>query len=145
MLATLATGRIGIAAMAVGAAPGAFEIALAHAQQRQQFGEPIIEYQGVSFPLADMATEIEHARTFLHKVCWLVASGRPFRKEAAMAKLYSSEVAARATDAAVQVLGGYGLMAENDVERLYRDARLLRIGEGTSEIQRLVIGRQLRK
>lgn len=143
MLQTLDTGRLGIAAMALGAAQGAFEAALSYARERHQFGRPIGSFQGVSFQLADMATEIDHARTYLYRAAWLVDRGRPFRKEAAMAKLFCTEVSGRVTDAAVQIHGGYGLLKDSPVERFYRDHRILRIGEGTSEIQRIVIGRAL--
>ena len=143
MLETLDTGRLGIAAMGLGAAQGAFEAALAYAKERRQFGRPIGSFQGVSFPVADMAMKIDHARTYLYRAAWLKDSGREFRTEAAMAKLYCTELAAEATDAAVQIHGGYGLMKSSAVERFYRDQRILRIGEGTSEIQRIVISRAL--
>ena len=143
MLETLDTGRLGIAAMGLGAAQGAFEAALAYAKERKQFGRPIGSFQGVSFQLADMAMEIDHARTYLYRAAWLKDSGRGFRTEAAMAKLYCTELAGEVTDAAVQVHGGYGLMKDSPVERFYRDHRILRIGEGTSEIQRVVISRSL--
>ncbi len=143
MLETLDTGRLGIAAMGLGAAQGAFEAALAYAKERKQFGRPIGSFQGISFQLADMAVKIDHARTYLYRAAWLKDSGREFRTEAAMAKLYCTEVAGEVTDAAVQVFGGYGLMKDSPVERFYRDHRILRIGEGTSEIQRVVIGRAL--
>ncbi len=143
MLKTLDGGRLSIAAMGLGAAQGAFDLALAYAQERKQFGKPISKFQAVAFKLADMATEIEAARWLLYRACWLKDQGRPFEKEAAMAKLYCSEVARRAVHAAVQIHGGYGLMKEYDVERLYRDQRLLEIGEGTSEIQRIVISRRI--
>ncbi|MFA6317427.1 MAG: acyl-CoA dehydrogenase family protein [Elusimicrobiota bacterium] len=143
MLKTLDSGRLSIAAMGLGCAQGAFEAALAYAKQRQQFGKPICKFQAVAFKLADMAVEIEHARWFLYRACWLRDAGLPFSKESAMAKLYCSEVARRVTDEAVQIHGGYGLMKEFDVERFYRDQRLLQIGEGTSEIQRLVISRSI--
>ncbi|HBL18728.1 MAG: acyl-CoA dehydrogenase [Elusimicrobia bacterium GWA2_69_24] len=143
MLKTLDSGRLSIAAMGLGCAQGAYEAALKYAQQREQFGQPISKFQAVSFKLADMATEIEHARTFLYRACWLRDTGQPFSKEGAMAKLYCSEVAQRVANEAVQIHGGYGLMKEFDVERFYRDQRLLQIGEGTSEIQRLVISRAI--
>lgn len=143
MLQTLDRGKIGIAAMGVGAAQGAFEAALAYANERKQFGQNISRFQAVAFKLADMATEIELARTMLYRVAWLADQGRTMTKEAAMAKLYASEVARRVTDEAVQIHGGYGLMKEYGVERFYRDQRLLQIGEGTSEIQRLIISRQI--
>jgi alkylation response protein AidB-like acyl-CoA dehydrogenase len=143
MLKTLDSGRLSIAAMGLGCAQGAYETALKYAQQREQFGQPIAKFQAVSFKLADMATEIEHARTFLYRACWLRDTGQPFSKEGAMAKLYCSEVAQRVANEAVQIHGGYGLMKEFAVERFYRDQRLLQIGEGTSEIQRLVISRAI--
>ncbi|MBT8203408.1 MAG: acyl-CoA dehydrogenase family protein [Acidimicrobiia bacterium] len=143
MLETLDTGRLGIAAMGLGAAQGAFELALDYAKHRTQFGHPIGSFQGISFQIADMAMEIDHARTYLYRAARLKDAGREFRTEAAMAKLYCTEVAGRVTDAAVQIHGGYGLMKDSPVERFYRDHRILRIGEGTSEIQRLVIARAL--
>jgi len=143
MLQTLDSGRLAIAAMGLGCAQGAFETALAYAKERKQFGRPISTFQGISFKLADMATEVEHARALLYRACWLKDSGRSFAREAAMAKLYCSEAANRCVDRGVQVMGGYGLMKEYDMERYYRDQRLLEIGEGTSEIQRLVIARHL--
>ncbi|MFC1679136.1 acyl-CoA dehydrogenase family protein [Elusimicrobiota bacterium] len=141
MLKTLDSGRLSIAAMGLGCAQGAYEAALEYAKQREQFGKPIIKFQTTSFKLADMAMKIEHARTFLYKACWLRDTGQPFGKESAMAKLYCSEVAQQVANEAVQIHGGYGLMKEFDVERFYRDQRLLQIGEGTSEIQRMVIAR----
>lgn len=143
MLETLDAGRLGIAAMGLGAAQGAFELALDYAKHRTQFGHPIGSFQGVSFQIADMAMEIDHARTYLYRAARLRDAGREFRTEAAMAKLYCTEVAGRVTDAAVQIHGGYGLMKDSPVERFYRDHRILRIGEGTSEIQRVVIARSL--
>jgi short/branched chain acyl-CoA dehydrogenase len=143
MLATLDRGKIGIAAMGVGCAQGAYEKALAYANERKQFGQAISRFQTIAFALADMHMKIEMARLYLYKVCAMADAGVPFTKEAAMAKLYSSEVAGEVTDMAVQIHGGYGLMAEYDVERFWRDHRLLRIGEGTSEIQRLIISRAI--
>jgi alkylation response protein AidB-like acyl-CoA dehydrogenase len=143
MLAALDYGRLGIAAMGLGAAQGAFELALAYAKERKQFGQAISKFQGISFKLADMATEIEHARVFLYHAAKMRDAGLPYTKEAAMAKLYCTEVAGRVTDAAIQIHGGYGLMKEYDVERFWRDQRILQIGEGTSEVQRIVISRQL--
>lgn len=143
MLETLDSGRIGIAAMGLGAAQGAYEAALAYAKERKQFGKRIGKFQGVAFPLADMATRIEAARAFLYRVAWLRDSDKPFRKEAAMAKLLCTELASDVTDAAIQIHGGYGLMKETGIERFWRDQRILRIGEGTSEIQRIVISREL--
>jgi alkylation response protein AidB-like acyl-CoA dehydrogenase len=141
MLSTLDRGRLSIAAMGLGGAQGAFEMALAYANDRKQFGKSISKFQAIAFKLADMATEIEAARFLLYRACWICQEGRPFKKEAAMAKLYCSEVMSRAVDQAVQIHGGYGLMKEYHIERFYRDQKLLEIGEGTSEIQRLVISR----
>ncbi|MDX2094479.1 MAG: acyl-CoA dehydrogenase family protein [Alphaproteobacteria bacterium] len=141
MLATLDRGKLGIAAMGVGCAQGAYEKALAYAKERRQFNQPIARFQSIAFALADMHMKIELARTYLYKACWLADTGKPFTKEAAMAKLYSSEIAGEVSDMAVQIHGGYGLMEEYDVARFWRDHRLLRIGEGTSEIQRLIISR----
>jgi alkylation response protein AidB-like acyl-CoA dehydrogenase len=141
MLSTLDSGRLSIAAMGLGAAQGAYELALAYAKERKQFGKPIASFQAISFKLADMAMKIELARNLLYKACWLKDNVRAYGKEAAMSKLYCSEIAREVADEAVQIHGGYGLMKEYDVERFYRDQRLLQIGEGTSEIQRLVISR----
>jgi short/branched chain acyl-CoA dehydrogenase len=143
MLETLDNGRLAIAAMGVGGAQGAFEAALKYARERKQFGRPIGEFQITAFKLADMATEIEAARNLLYKACWLKDGKKPFGKEAAMAKLYASEVMKRVAHEAVQIYGGYGLMEEYPVAKFYRDQRLLEIGEGTSEMQRLVISRKL--
>ena len=143
MLTALDYGRLGIAAMGLGAAQGAYELALAYAKDRKQFGQAISKFQAISFKLADMATEIEHARVFLYNAAIMRDKGLPYTKEAAMAKLYCTEVAGRVTDAAIQIHGGYGLMKEYDVERFWRDQRILQIGEGTSEVQRIVISRQL--
>jgi short/branched chain acyl-CoA dehydrogenase len=141
MLQTLDGGRLSIAAMGLGGAVGAYELALKYARTRRQFDQPISKFQAVAFKLADCATEIECGRNLLYKACWLRDQGRPFAKEAAMAKLYCSELMGRVVDHAVQIHGGYGLMKEYAVERFYRDHKLLEIGEGTSEIQRLVISR----
>ena len=143
MLSTLDGGRLSIGAMGLGCAQGAFDLALAYSQERQQFGKPICKFQAVAFKLADMAMEIELARNLMYKAGWLRDSQRPFAREAAMAKLYCSELARRVSNHAVQIHGGYGLMKEYDVERFYRDAKLLEIGEGTSEVQRIVISRQI--
>jgi alkylation response protein AidB-like acyl-CoA dehydrogenase len=129
--------------MALGLAQGAFERALAYSKERQQFGQPICNFQGVQWMLADMATEIEAARLMVYRAAWLEDQGVRFTKEAAMAKLYASEAAERACYKALQIHGGYGYMREYEVERMYRDQRLCTIGEGTSEIQRLVIARQV--
>ena len=143
MLNALDGGRLAIAAMGLGGAQGAFEKALKYAHEREQFGRPIVKFQINAFKLADMATEIEAARSLLYKACWLRDSGKPYRKEAAMAKLYCSEVMGRVVNHAIQLFGGYGLMEEYGVARYYRDQKLLEIGEGTSEIQRLVISREI--
>jgi len=143
MLSTLDGGRLAIAAMGLGGAQGAFEAALKYSQERRTFGKPICDHQGIAFKLADMAMEIELARTFLYKACWLKDQGRPFKKEAAIAKLYCSEMMGRVVDSAVQIHGGYGLMEEYPVAKFYRDQRLLEIGEGTSEVQRIVISRSI--
>ena len=141
MLGTLDGGRLSIGAMGLGGAQGCFDLALRYGHERVQFGKPIGSFQVNSFKLADMALEIECARLLLYKACWLRDNHKPFAKEAAMAKLYCSEVMYRCANHAVQLHGGYGLMKEYDVERFYRDQKLLEIGEGTSEIQRLVISR----
>lgn len=143
MLSTLDLGRLSIGAMGLGLAQGAFEMALKYAQERVQFGKPICKQQAVAFKLADMALKVELARNLLYKACWLKDNHKPFEKEAAMSKLYCSEVAKFVADEAVQIHGGYGLMKDYDIERFYRDQRLLQIGEGTSEIQRLVISRYI--
>jgi short/branched chain acyl-CoA dehydrogenase len=143
MLQTLDNGRLAIAAMGLGGAQGAFELALGYAREREQFGARISTFQVNAFKLADMATLIEASRNLLYKACRLKDAGKPFSKEAAMAKLYCSEVMGRVVDEAVQIFGGYGLMREYNVERFYRDYKLLTIGEGTSEVQRIVISRQI--
>ena len=143
MLAILDGGRLSIGAMGLGGAQGAFEMALHYANTRVQFGRPISSFQVNSFKLADMAMEVELARNLLYKACWLRENNRPFGKEAAMAKLYCSEVMGRCVNHAVQLHGGYGLMKEYRIERFYRDHKLLEIGEGTSEIQRIVIARNI--
>jgi alkylation response protein AidB-like acyl-CoA dehydrogenase len=141
MLATLDGGRLSIGAMGLGGAQGCMEMAMNYAKERTQFGRAISSFQASAFKLADMAMEIESARLLLYKACWLRDQGKPFTKEAAMAKLYCSEVMGRTANHAVQLHGGYGLMKEYDVERFYRDQKLLEIGEGTSEILRIVIAR----
>jgi len=140
---TLDAGRIGIAALSLGLARGAFEQALAYTGQRRQFGKAIAEFQGVHFQLSDLATQLEAARHLTYHAAWLSQTGRPFGKEAAMAKLFCSELATRATIAAIQLHGGYGYTKEYPVERMFRDAKIGEIGEGTSEIQRIVIARHL--
>jgi alkylation response protein AidB-like acyl-CoA dehydrogenase len=142
-LKTLDAGRIGIAALSLGIAEGAYEQALHYAGVRKQFGRAIGSFQGVSFQLADMALEIEAGTHLLYHAAWLKQNGRPFKKEAAMAKLYCSELAMRNTTKAVQIFGGYGYTTEYPVERMMRDAKVCEIGEGTSEIQRIVIGRHI--
>ncbi|MFH1059929.1 MAG: acyl-CoA dehydrogenase family protein [Pseudomonadota bacterium] len=141
MLETLDAGRLSIGAMGVGGAQGAYELAMRYARERQQFGRPISAFQINAFKLADMAMEIEAARLILYKACWLKDQHKSFSKFAAMGKLYASEVMGRVVAEAVQLHGGYGLMKEYNVERFFRDQKLLTIGEGTSEIQRLVIAR----
>jgi alkylation response protein AidB-like acyl-CoA dehydrogenase len=143
MLSTLDSGRLSIAAMGLGLAQGAFELAMSYAKERKQFGQPIVKFQVTAFKLADMATKIELARNLLYKACWLKDTGQPFGKESAMAKLYCSEIAREVADESLQIHGGYGLMKDYDIEKHYRDQRLLQIGEGTSEIQRLVISRYI--
>ena len=140
---TLDAGRIGIAALSLGIAEGALEQSLHYAHERRQFGQRLTEFQGIQFMLADMAAEIEAARHLVYHAAWLKENGRPFAKEAAIAKLFASELAMRATTKAVQIHGGYGYTKEYPVERMMRDAKICEIGEGTSEIQRLVIARHL--
>jgi len=143
MLSTLDLGRLAIAAMGLGGAQGAYEAALKYSKERKQFGKYISTFQTNSFKLADCATEIEAARSLLYKACWLKDAGKAFQTEAAMSKLYCSEVMGRVANHAVQIHGGYGLMEEYPVARFYRDQKLLEIGEGTSEIQRIVISRKI--
>jgi butyryl-CoA dehydrogenase len=142
-LKTLDGGRIGIGAMALGLAQAAFEAASAYAKERRQFDRPIAAFQGVAFKIADMATQIDAARLMVYRAAWLKDQGRPYTTESAMAKLFASEVARQVTNDAIQVHGGYGYVSEYKVERYLRDAKLTEIGEGTSEIQRLVIARNL--
>jgi len=136
-------GRISVAAMAVGLAQGAYDLAAAYAREREQFGRPIARFQAVQFRLADMATEIEAARNLVYKAAWVKDQGRPFGQEAAIAKLYSGEMSNRVVNWALQVHGGYGYMDEFAISRLYRDQKILEIGEGTNEVQRMVIARHL--
>jgi len=143
MLQTLDGGRLSIGAMGLGGAQGAFEAALSYAKEREQFGQAISKFQAIAFKLADCALEIECARNLLYKACWLRDQHRPFEKLAAMAKLYCSEVMGRVADHAVQIHGGYGLMKDYNVERFYRDHKILDIGEGTSEVLRIVISRYI--
>ncbi len=142
---TLDGGRIGIAAQALGIAAGAYEFALAYAKERKTFGKPIAEHQAIQFKLADMEVEIEAARLLTYKAAWRKDQGLPYSKEAAMAKLHASEVAMKTSIEAVQIHGGYGYVKEYHVERLMRDAKITQIYEGTSEIQRLVIAREILK
>jgi alkylation response protein AidB-like acyl-CoA dehydrogenase len=142
---TLDNGRIGIAALSLGIAEGAYEQALRYSTERRQFGKPISEFQGVHFQLADMATEIEAGKHLMFHAAWLAKHKKPFTKEAAMAKLFCSELAMRATIKAVQLHGGYGYTKDYPVERMMRDAKICEIGEGTSEIQRIVIAREILK
>jgi alkylation response protein AidB-like acyl-CoA dehydrogenase len=136
-------GRISVAAMGVGLAQGAYDLAYRYAKEREQFGKPIARFQAVQFALADMATEIEAGRALVYRAAWLKDQGRPFALEAAMAKLYTGELSHRAANAALQIHGGYGFMDESPVSRLYRDQKILEIGEGTNEVQRMVIARHL--
>jgi alkylation response protein AidB-like acyl-CoA dehydrogenase len=142
---TLDGGRIGIAAQALGIAAGAYELALAYAQERKTFGKPISDHQAIQFKLADMEVEIEAARLLTYKAAWTKDQGLPYSKEAAMAKLHASEVAMKTSIEAVQIHGGYGYVKEYHVERMMRDAKITQIYEGTSEIQRLVIAREILK
>ena len=142
-LSTLDGGRIGIGAISIGLAQAAFEHAVNYARERRAFGKPIADQQAIQWMLAEAATEIELARTMLYKTAWLKEQGHPYNKEAAMAKMFATEMAERVTRNAIQVHGGYGYSSEYPVERIYRDARLMTIGEGTSEIQRLVIARHV--
>ncbi len=136
-------GRISVAAMGVGLAQGAYDLAYAYAKEREQFGKPIARFQAVQFALADMATEIEAGRALVYKAAWLKDQGRPFAREAAMAKLYTGLLSNRAANASLQIHGGYGFMDESPISRLYRDQKILEIGEGTNEVQRMVIARHL--
>jgi alkylation response protein AidB-like acyl-CoA dehydrogenase len=136
-------GRISVAAMGVGLAQGAYDLAVAYAKEREQFGKPISQFQAVQFALADMAVEIEAGRALTYKAAWLKDEDRPFAKEAAMAKLYTGELSHRVANAALQIHGGYGFMEESPISRLYRDQKILEIGEGTNEVQRMVIARHL--
>jgi short/branched chain acyl-CoA dehydrogenase len=136
-------GRISIAAMGVGLAQGAYDLAYRYAQERRQFGRPIARFQAIQFRLADMATEIEAGRALVYKAAWLKDQDRPFAKEAAMAKLYTGELSHRVANWALQIHGGYGYMDEFAISRLYRDQKILEIGEGTNEVQRMVIAKHL--
>jgi alkylation response protein AidB-like acyl-CoA dehydrogenase len=136
-------GRISVAAMGVGLAQGAYDLAFAYAKEREQFGKPIAKFQAVQFKLADMATEIEAGRALVYRAAWLKDQGRDFAREAAMAKLYTGELSSRVAGAALQLHGGFGYMEEAPISRLYRDQKILEIGEGTNEVQRMVIARLL--
>jgi short-chain 2-methylacyl-CoA dehydrogenase len=142
-LETLDGGRISVAAMGVGLAQGAYDLAYAYAKEREQFGRPIAKFQAVQFKLADMATEIEAGRALVYKAAWLKDRGRDFAREAAMAKLYTGEMSSRVAGAALELHGGFGYMEEAAISRLYRDQKILEIGEGTNEVQRMVIARLL--
>ncbi|HXG77582.1 MAG TPA: acyl-CoA dehydrogenase family protein [Gaiellaceae bacterium] len=136
-------GRISVAAMGVGLAQGAYDLAFRYAQEREQFGQPIGKFQAIQFQLADMATEIEAGRWMVYRAAWLKDQGRPFAREAAMAKLYTGELSHRVVNAALQIHGGFGYMEEAAISRFYRDQKILEIGEGTNEVQRMVIARHL--
>jgi alkylation response protein AidB-like acyl-CoA dehydrogenase len=136
-------GRISVAAMGIGLAQGAYDLARDYAKERQQFGKPISSFQAVRFRLADMATEIEAGRTMVYKAAWLKDQGRDFALAAAQAKLYTGELSNRVANWALQIHGGYGYMDEYAISRLYRDQKILEIGEGTNEVQRMVIASQL--
>ena len=140
---TLDRGRTAVGAMSVGIARGALEDSLEYANQREQFGRPIGKFQAIRFMVADMATEIDAARLLVYRAAFLEDKGLPFSKEGAMAKLYASEIAMRAARDAIQIFGGYGYTREYPVERYFRDVKLCQIGEGTSEIQRIVISKRL--
>jgi len=136
-------GRISVAAMGLGLAQGAYDLSSEYARRREQFGRPIAAFQAIQFKLADMATEVEAGRNLVYKAAWLKDQGRPFAREAAMAKLYTGELSNRAVNAALQIHGGYGFMEDSPVARLYRDQKVLEIGEGTNEVQRMVIAKHL--
>ncbi|GMV34451.1 MAG: acyl-CoA dehydrogenase [Chloroflexi bacterium] len=142
-LAILDSGRLSIGAIAIGLARGAMELAIQYAKERKAFGQSISEFQAIQFKIANMEMEIDLARTYIYKAAWLKDQKRPYSREAAIAKLYATEMAERVCYDAIQIHGGYGYSREYHVERMYRDARLMTIGEGTSEIQRLVIARQV--
>jgi len=144
-LSTLAGGRISIGAMSLGIAQGAYDVAVKYAMERKQFGKPIAEFQAIQFMLADMALKIQAARHLVYDAAWRKDQGQPYGKEGAMAKLYASEASTWCADRAIQIHGGMGYMREMPVERFYRDAKLMEIGEGTSEIQRIVIAKTLLK
>ena len=136
-------GRISVAAMGVGLAQGAYDLAYTYAKEREQFGKPIASFQAIKFKLADMATEIEAGRSMVYRAAWLKDQGRPFAREAAMAKLFTGELSNRVASAALQIHGGFGYMEESAISRFYRDQKILEIGGGTNEVQRMVIARHL--
>jgi short/branched chain acyl-CoA dehydrogenase len=136
-------GRISVAAMGLGLAQGAYDLAFAYAKERKQFGRPISSFQAIQFQLADMAVEIEAARQLVYKAAWLKDQDRPFAEAAAMAKLYTGELSHRVVNQALQIHGGYGYMDEFAISRFYRDQKILEIGEGTNEVQRMVIAKHL--
>ena len=144
-LKTLTSGRISVGALAVGTAQGAYERALQYSTEREAFARPINNFQSVSFKLADMATDIEASKLLIYHAAWMKDQNKDIVKEAAMAKLFASETAMRVATDAIQIHGGYGYVKEYDVERYFRDAKILEIGEGTSEIQRLIISREILK
>ena len=144
-LKTLTSGRISVGALAVGTAQGAYERALQYSTEREAFGRPINNFQSISFKLADMATDIEASKLLIYHAAWMKDQNKDIVKEAAMAKLFASETAMRVATDAIQIHGGYGYVKEYDVERYFRDAKILEIGEGTSEIQRLIISREILK
>jgi len=144
-MSTLDSGRISCGAMAVGIAQSAFDIALKYSREREQFGQPISSFQAIQFHLADMSIMIENARSLVYKAAWLKDAGKPYSLEAAQAKVYASEISTTVTHKAIQILGGYGYIREYQVERMYRDARVTELFEGTSEVQRLIIARHLIK
>ena len=144
-LNTLTSGRIAIGALSIGTAVGAYEKALQYSQDRKAFNKNIHQFQSVAFKLSDMATKIEASKLLVYHAAWLKDNGKPFNKEAAMAKLFASEAAMEITSDAIQIHGGYGYVKDYDVERYFRDAKILEIGEGTSEIQRLIISREILK
>ena len=144
-MSTLDGGRISAGALAVGISQAAFDIALQYSKEREQFGKPISAFQAIQFHLADMSTMIENARLQVYRAAWMKDQGRPYTLQSAQAKVYASEISSQVTHKAIQILGGYGCMREYQVERMYRDARITELFEGTSEIQRLVIARQLLK
>ncbi len=142
-LSALDVGRVAISAMAVGLAEACLQLSLAHAKQRRAFGGPLSKLQAIQFKLADMAVAVDLARLATYRAAVLLDQGKPFKKEAAIAKLYSSEAALRVVDEALQIHGGVGFMEDGPVARFYRDAKILTIGEGTSEVLRLIIAREL--